>query len=212
MIKFDGKKVSFSFRNPEVKRMFINVINNENLEQKDAMKKIEEFSNQRAAEGIIAGFWLSFFACAKNVNDFTYEALSIEGLTRDLVELFTLDMKNYPLEKSRELVIKTLAALLYGFAMNEHGCTLDVSLMKTDLTDGKAILQPLWADTYSIRTGTLEKRDFLDAAVQAMEYKDPTYISRGFYLYMRPFIRAYKKAVGVDLSGYGLRDIAIVSK
>ncbi len=209
MIEFNGKDVVFRFNNPKIDDMLKNAIDTENKTDEKRQKKIESLNAAQMGESMISGLWLAFFAQAEKTNDFSYDQFNAECFAADIKRMFRQLVEWNSLDKTKEIIAKTVAAYFYGLAMNEENCDLIVSRMRTELTAKDAELPPLWANAFSIKTGKADKKDFLEPAVQSLQY--PVKIAGGLYLYMQPFYKAYKKAVGVDLSENGVGNIAFVT-
>ncbi len=210
MIQFEGKDVSFCFNNPKIDEMLKNAIDTENRSEEKRQKKTESMSASEMGESIIAGYWLTFFSQAKKTNDFSYEQFNMDCFGEDIKNLFQLVIRESTLDRTKEVIAKTIAAYLYGLAMNEENCGIYVSRMRTELTAKDAKLPPLWANAFSVKTGKEDRKDFLEAALESLQY--PVKIAGGLYLNMKPFVKAYKKATGVDLSEKGIGNIAFITE
>ena len=92
--------------------------------------------------------------------------------------------------------------------MNEHGTELKVTQKGSALIKPSPDEGPLWGPYLRITTGLRRERDFLIAALEGSSgsYRDGKGI---MLLNVAPAIRAYKAAFGVDLSQYGLIDMAL---
>ena len=170
-----------------------------------AGRLIEGKSVQEQGESIIAGYWVSLLADAmmnrlrvKMWIDFTYD--TIERLPYSLSSLFMIQKNNgYTRERNASVIGKTIAAVMYGLAMNEHGYAFSVEMGK---------IGPLWGDLFSIRINGAQKVDFLDPALRAVG-ATPIVMQKGLFVDMTPVIQAYKSATGIDLAQYRLANIAI---
>lgn len=175
--------------------------------QQEKIRMMRNSTKQEAGERIVAGYWDSFINEAmamldsKVQFDFTYE--TIKNVPAILTALYEMQKKFYNKEKNDEIIAKTLACILYGLAMNEHG----VGLKVTGIPKNTTKRTPFWADTLSIKLGIKKEVDFLEAALKGI--KMPLVIDGGLYIDTSLLIKAYKSAMGVDLSEYGLGNIII---
>ena len=193
------------FKNPKIEEMIDE--NRRFMELSDAEQQhfMKTAAIKQVGETFIGGYWTSFFDAMflleqKYWMDMTYETL--ENLPYVLNSLYKLQTEGYSHSENMEILAKTVAAYLYGLAMNEHGCRLIISEPSALLMNDPSNQPPLWADMISIRTGISRELDFLEPALQALQRGKNT-------IALSPVIKAYKRATGVDLAQYNLKDILI---
>ena len=170
----------------------------------EATRRMSSLTVQEIGEQIIAGYWTSLIADAmmgtlryKKWFDFTYETL--HNLPFSIVALYNLQKESYSVEKNADIIAKTLGAVCYGLAMNEHGCQLIVEKGK-----GKT----LWGDSLHIYINMLSRMDFLEPALQTVK-ASPILVNNGVFIEVTPLIDAYSKATGIKLNEYGLGSIML---
>lgn len=182
------------------------------MKSKNQYQAQSKMSAEENAANILAGYWFSLLNDAvmnhlpvEDWIDFSYE--TIDKLPIALAALYKLQSESYSQKENAEIIAKTVAAVCYALAMNEHNCEFKVSTRRTKLTPPNAVLPPLWADAYSIETGIKESVDFLPPALKTIN--SPFEMEKGIFISMRPIIRAYQRATGVNLEDYHIADIAI---
>ena len=116
-----------------------------------------------------------------------------------LRSLYMLQKPSYTREKNASIIGKTIGAVMYGLAMNEHGYSLTVEKGKKG---------PLWADLFTIYIDGLQKVDFLVPALQTVN-SSLIVMQEGLFIDMTPVIKAYQTATGIDLAEHGLANIMI---
>ena len=171
----------------------------------EAKKLWAEKTIQDEGETIIAGYWVSLLVEAmmdrlrtRKWIDFTYE--TIERLPYSLISLYMLQKTwGYSRDRNASVIGKTIGAVMYGLAMNEHGYALAVE---------KGKKEPLWADRINIYIDGIQKVDFLAPALQTVN-SSLIVMQEGLFVDMTPVIGAYQTATGVDLSEHGLANIMI---
>ena len=163
-----------------------------------------ELSTQEQGESILAGYWFSLLSDAMMNRlpqslwvDFSYE--TIHNLPACLTSLYCLQQTSYTAEKNADLVGRTIAAVLFGLAINEHNCSLRVKKKKEE---------PCWGADLSFKVGVKREIDFLEAAQTAIK-SSPISVENGIFVEMTAPIKAYKSAIGVDLSKYKLSSFII---
>ena len=149
---------------------------------------------------IIGGYLDSLFEImtdsmiSKQWIDLTYD--NIERLPPVLMILYTFQSKvGYAHEKNVELIGKTLAAVMYGLAINEHNCDLRI-------VRGKKA--PMWADMFNIYLEGKPDIDFLEPALQTIRPL-PFGMTKGLMMDLKPIIESYKVVIGIDLAQHGLK-------
>lgn len=170
-----------------------------------AARYFKSLSLQDIGKGIIGGYWYTLL-CEVMMNalqpkawiDFSYE--TIHNLPAVITVLYHFQKKNgYSDDRNIDVVAKTIGAVMYGLAMNEHGCDLAV-------IRGKG--SPLWGDALNIFVEADKKTDFLKPALQTVK-ASPLLMGSGAYFEMTPVIDAYKDTIGVDLTDYKIGNIMI---
>lgn len=169
------------------------------------MQKEREKSVQEQGEDIIGAYWYTLLGEAmmgrlrnRKWIDFTYD--TIGKLPYSLISLYQLQKENgYSRERNAVAIGKTIGAVMYGLAMNEHGYALTVEKGKKG---------PLWADLFNIYIAGLQKVDFLVPALQTVN-SSLIVMQKGLSVNMSPVIRAYQMVTGIDLAEYGLANIMI---
>ena len=113
-----------------------------------------------------------------------------------------------PFRQAADGTARSFAAYLFALGMNEHGTELKVAQKGSALIKPSPDEGPLWGPHLRITTGLRRERDFLIAALEggSGSCRDGKGI---MLLNVAPAIRAYKAAFGVDLSQYGLIDMAL---
>ena len=169
------------------------------------MRRQRGKSIQEQGEDIIGGYWYTLLGEAMMARlrnrkwiDFTYD--TIGKLPYSLISLYQLQKANgYSRVRNATALGKTIGAVLYGLAMNEHGYALIVE---------KGKKEPLWADLFNIYIDGLQKVDFLAPALQSVN-ASLIVMQKGLSVNMAPVIKAYQTATGVDLTEHGLANIMI---
>ena len=196
------------FKNPEIEEML-----EENIKYVTGEQEVVDRGDLQNFKDILSGFWFSLLNDAMMLKlpkedwiDFTYE--TIGKLPKALASLYRLQKNGYSEAENADAIGRTIAATMYGLAMNEHGCELKVTRKRTVLTPPDAVMPPLWAECLYAETGIKNKVDFLEPSLKAV--MNP-FISmeKGLFIAMTPVIKAYKQATGVDLREYGLGDMMI---
>ncbi len=211
MIREDG----IEFKNPRIEEIINYSNENQSVlfgeDQRKAGAFIRSLSKQQLAENVVGGFWYSFFECMMNDVrpemwfDFTYDTL--DRLPATVIALYNRQRNAYSDEQNRLIIGKTLAAVLIGLAMNEHGCEWSVGKLKDRSQVGS---QLDWAADTGIRIGTKEPTDFRTAGLSVV-VQPPMEVENGAYISVAPLVNAYKTAMGVDLARYGLNMDIIIS-
>lgn len=163
---------------------------------------VRNMTQQKIGEMIIGGYLYSLLDAMQDVMDekdwmkLTYD--TIGNLPKALMILFMENKRQgYSQEESMEITAKTIASVLYGLAMNEHGRMLTVELGEE---------MPMWANYFSISVDDMPASDFLEPALEALQ-PGPITVGNGLAVNMSPVILAYKAATGVDLAKYGLGNL-----
>ena len=201
------KEDEIIFKNPKIEEL-IERSRQEELQCGNAAefrKQFAEKSMQECGETIIVGYWRSLLEDAMigrlhigKWMDFTYE--TIDRLPYSLISLYMLqDDWGYPHERNATIIGKTIGAVMYGLAMNEHGYALTVE---------KGRKGPLWADLFNICIEGIQKTDFLAPALQSV-HASPIVMQKGLIVDLTPVIRAYQTATGVDLAEHGIANIML---
>ena len=195
------------FNNPKIEAMIDDHVRSIKQYKEDFenwKKDYLKMSLLEHCEGMIGGYWYSLLSEAMMTRlssdqwiDFTYD--TIGRLTYPLTALYMLQRDHYTEEKNKELIGKTLAAVMYGLAMNEHNYKLKAE---------KGRKNPLWADGLNIYIVGRKRVDFLSPALQAVN-SSLLFIQTGIMINMTPLIEAYKMATGIDLGQYGVGNIII---
>ena len=113
-----------------------------------------------------------------------------------------------PLKQAADGTARSFAAYLFALGMNEHDAKLKVLQKGTAFVRPRPDEGPLWGPYLRITTGLRREKDFLIPALEGGSgvYRDGMGL---MLLAVGPAIRAYKAAFGVDLSQYGLVDMAL---
>lgn len=196
------------FKNPRVEEL-LEIKRRETLQYglstPEAMKQLTKKTMQEQGESIIVGYWFSLLEEAmmerlrmRKWIDFSYE--TIERLPYSLISLYMLQKaEGYTRERNTNVIGKTIGAVMYGLAMNEHGYSFTVKKGKKG---------PMWGDFFSISVDGIQKVDFLYPALQTVS-SSQIIMQKGAFVDMNPIIRAYQIATGIDLSEHGLGNIVI---
>lgn len=139
--------------------------------------------------------------------DMTYDTLNtLPTALRRCLETYCSEP--LPFRQAADGTARSFAAYLFALGMNEHGTELKVTQKGSALIKPSPDEGPLWGPYLRITTGLRRERDFLIAALEGSSgsYRDGKGI---MLLNVAPAIRAYKAAFGVDLSQYGLIDMAL---
>lgn len=172
----------------------------------------EEYGNWLLAhpETILYGYLSSFLECCKKSNvkiDLTYG--TVKNISMGLIFLFSAQKRGgIPLEENREIIIKTLAAVLTYLAINEHNAGFYIIDYLPMIKKGKQPEYPIWS-FYSLGAKRKTKCiDFLPAAVNSV-VNAFLLVEDGLSLDIDSVVEEYKKFTGIDLSEYGLSDVVI---
>ena len=186
------------------------VFDYERLTPAQQKKYYDDKTTQQNGEYLIGTFVLDLLRCgyragaALDLSCATVKSLPL-ALGRSLREDTAVGKD---LQTAAEGVAKGLAAYLFALGMNEHDTRLTVTMKRTAFTKPDPDEGPLWAECMRITTGLKREKDFL---IPALEGGSGNYHGgKGVMLLnVAPAIRAYKAAFGVDLSQYGLVDMAL---
>ena len=186
------------------------VFDYERLTPAQQKKYYDDKTTQQNGEYLIGTFVLDLLRCGYRAGaalDLSYATVKSLPLAfgRSLRE-DTAAGKD--LQTAAEGVAKGLAAYLFALGVNEHDTRLTVTMKRTAFTTPDPDEGPLWAECMRITTGLKREKDFL---IPALEGGSGSYHGgKGVMLLnVAPAIRAYKAAFGVDLSQYGLVDMAL---
>lgn len=165
---------------------------------------------QQSGEQIIGTYALDMVVNSYEVNaglDFTCATLDRLPVVMRRNLLGYMENGN-PFHSSVERTAKSFAAYLYCLAMNEHNCAWNVTRVRTIILPPDADLGPLWANALRITTGEQRQMDLLAAVMEGCNAV--TRNDKGLMLVaVGPIVRTYRRAFGVDLSEYGLVDMAL---
>ena len=167
-----------------------------------------KMSNQEAGEKLI-----SIFACDMLINahkvgtklDFTYDTLkNLPFAARRCLQGYMESGISFG--ECADSLARSLAAYIYCLSLNEHDCPWNVRQIKSMLSS--PTLGPLWGGALCVTTGVNEKKDFLLAALSSssIRVKD----GNGYMMiYVSSIVKAYKKAVGINLADYDFMDMVL---
>ena len=163
-------------------------------------------SLQEKGEAIISGYCYSLLYDVmmntlgyKKWIDFSYDTL--HNLPFVLKALYHFQKnQGYSDIRNADVVTKTIGAVMYCLAMNEHGAKLIVERGKCP---------PLWADSLNIYVEANKKTDFLQPALQTLRTASVVINGGGYWFEMTPIINAYKETTGVNIAEYGIGNIMI---
>ncbi len=169
-------------------------------------KYLKDMTIQEAGENMFGGYLESLLevvmesAERDNWIDFTYSTM--KNIPLALLLLYRKQKASYEGERNATVIAKTLASVLYATAMNEHSCMLRVTRAKGE---------PAWGEALSLKLGTKREVDFLKPALDAV-FSSPLQIENGIAISPEPLIKAYKSAIGVDLSEKGLAPMLLTAE
>ena len=178
----------------------------------DAQSKhyFRDKTTQQHGEVIIGSFLLDMLKAGYRIDvelNMTYT--SIKLLPRVMQSyLQSLVDEGRSLNIAADAAARGLAAYLFAVGINEHDTKLTVALKRTAFSKPAPDEGPLWAECLRITTGLKREKDFL---ISALEGGSGVYRGgKGLMLMaIGPLIRVYKAAFSVDLSEYGLVDMAM---
>ena len=181
-----------------------------NFTAKEEQAYLEKLDAVQRAEYILSGYLADMLRNSIEVHkelDLSY------GTVGNLPAVLSLRLREIREMKdawqdSVASLAKSLAAYLFFLAMNEHGCALKVVQMGTPFAPPPKSEEPLWGDLFRYKTGVRREVDFLPAVMESMQ-KLPLPGNPLMTLTVSPIIRAYRSATGVNLSEYGLVDMAL---
>lgn len=196
------------FANPNIELFIKRNMESIVLSQKDPEKAaqiIRGKSIQELGEEIIGGYLDTLLnkAMMRNLTaeqwiDLTYD--TIDKLPYALIALYKFQAAiGYSPEENAVIIGKTIAAVMYGLAMNEHGYTISVK---------GGTKQPLWADRLRIYINGIKKADFLEPGLRAV-LSSPFVMQSGVFVDMNPVITAYQAVTGKNLAEYGIANIML---
>ena len=178
----------------------------------DAQSKnyFRDKTTQQHGEVIIGSFLLDMLKAGYRIDvelNMTYT--SIKLLPRVMQSyLQSLVDEGRSLNIAADAAARGLAAYLFAVGINEHDTKLSVALKRTAFSKPASDEGPLWAECLRVTTGLKREKDFM---IPALEGGSGVYRGgKGLMLMaIGPLIRAYKAAFSVDLSEYGLVDMAM---
>lgn len=173
-------------------------------------RPIEGLNAQQHAEDLIGTFALDMVMNGYKADvalDFTYATLDKLpiALRRDLVGYME---SGNSFQDSVEGAAKSFAAYIFCLAMNEQNCPWDATRLRSKFTPPDKDFGPLWANAFRVINGERRQVDFLLPALEGCAGE----IRGGKGLMMlnvEPTVKAYKAAFRVDLSEFGLINMAV---
>ena len=169
-------------------------------------KRAQKQTIQEIGEGIFGGYLYSLLdaVCEATAEDswvdFSYS--TVKNIPIALLSLYKKQKASYEEKRNATVIAKTIACILYATAMNEHNCMLRVTHAKAE---------PAWADALSLKLGTKREVDFLKPALDSV-FNGPLQVENGIAVSPEPLIKAYKSAIGVDLSEKGLTPMLLTAE
>lgn len=181
-----------------------------NFAAKEEQAYVEKLDAVQRAEYVLSGYVADMLRNSIEVHkelDLSY------GTVGNLPAVLGLRLREIremkaPWQDCMSSLAKNLAAYLFFLAMNEHGCALKVTQMGTAFAPPPKSEKPFWGDLFRYKTGVRREVDFLPAVMESMQ-KLPLSGNPLMTLTVSPIIRAYRSATGVDLSEYGMVDMAL---
>ena len=178
-------------------------------EQEDWFKKA---STEECGNAIIGGYLTTFLGVAEENGialDLTYGTL--KNFSAGLAALYLKQQKlNYESKRNAIVVGKTISVYLTLLCVNEEGGRLKYENGNSPLLTQEAAAE-LHSRSYagiSVFTGTERIINFFGAGKRCV-FRHDTEVKDDLFVPMTPAIRAYKCAVGVDLTKYGFGDVMI---
>lgn len=171
-------------------------------------KKSGQIMNRFPDKTVLYGFLTSFLEICEMNNiefDLTYD--SVKNISLGLGALYSIQKNSYEKTKNKEIIIKTLAAVLSFLAINEHDFWFKTTSYFNQIKAGKVFDVPLWSDADTVAVGKKKYVDFLPCCYAAAEQSP--FIVAGMSLNMTPVIEEYKNLTGIDLAQYGLSNLLI---
>ena len=186
------------------------VMDEENLTPKQKKQRYDQKTMQQHGEDIIATYVLDVLRNGWQADvelEMTYATLDkLPIALRHCLQVYCDDRR--PLKQAAEPTAKSFAAYLFALGMNEHDAKLKVQQKATRFIEPSPNEGPLWANVMRITTGQNRQKDFLLPALEG----GSGFVRGGrglVLLNVMPAVRAYKAAFGVDLTEYGLCDMAL---
>ena len=167
-------------------------------------------SDEKLCESIVGSYALDVFMHAMqsgNMLDFSYETLpglgaGVQGVFRGYRQM------GRDLQRSGDLTARSYAAYLFLLAINEHDCHLHSQQIVSALRPQKPEDGPLWMDERRILTGLRREMDFLLPVAESM-VRIGLGAQQTVIFQAKPVVRAWRSAMGEDLSAYGLEDMTM---
>lgn len=167
-------------------------------------------NDEKLCECIVGSYALDVFMHAHGNGvklDFSYETLS--GLSNGLQGVYHgYRRMGRDLQRSGDLTARSYAAYLFLLAINEHDCHLHSQQIVSALRPQKPEDGPLWMDERRIFTGLKRETDFLLVSTESM-VRIGLGTQQTVIFQAKPIIRAWRSALGEDLSAHGLEDMAM---
>ena len=167
-------------------------------------------NDERLCEMIISSYALDVFMHAHGYGvtlDYSYETLSnlgngLQGVYHGYRRM------GRDVKRSGDLTVRSFAAYLFLLAINEHDCHLHSQQIVNALHPQSPEDGPLWMDERRILTGLRRETDFLLPATESLVLMGLGAQQTAFF-HVKPIVRAWKSAIGEDLSAHGLEDMAM---
>ena len=165
-------------------------------------------NDEELCESIVGSYALDVYMQGKMRGvhlNFSYETLEsisagIQGVFQGYREM------GRDLQRSGDLTARSYAAYLFLMAINEHDCHLHSRQIVSALRPQRPEDGPLWMDERRILTGLRREEDFLLPVTEGLVTMNLGSL-QVLTIEAKPIVRAWKSAMGVDLSAYGLGDI-----
>ncbi len=201
--------ITINIKSTYVQDLFDNYSKTLSFSEKENLSFFENASPQIAGESIIFGYATDMIGRGEIGRDLNLTYETVSNISHAINPLFRQYQKSGMWENDPEgSLARALAAYLIVLAMNEHDCPLKVTQMGSKLFPPPEDEYPLWGGILRIKTGRRREIDFLPSIVEGMKktsLKGKTLLT----ITVNPVIRAYRSAVGTDLSQYELKDFII---
>lgn len=170
-------------------------------------------TSEQVCEAILSAYTLDVIFRAQEhqaLLDCTYDTLDKLPIgLQGVLQTYLKEKKRGSLNLIVSSTVKSYAAYLFLLSVNEHDCHLHGKLKQRNALLVKPEKEdPLWMDCVQILTGVKRELDFLPAVLEAttiLDFGKKKLVS----FTAEPICKAYRLAIGVDLTKHGLANIVL---